>query len=193
MKVRLINLDKRTDRLERAIQELKILGIDSFERFSAYSEPSAVKGNGRSHYECLQDGANLIFEDDIFCLPGAKENFEKAKSQLPEDWGILYLGGNIQEPLNRFSDNLYRCTFAWGSFAILYNDHAREFVLKHYNPNAEKFIIYDEWLRIMSAASLKAYICSPLVISTYGGISDVNGYYSDYSKMMRLNSQNFMR
>jgi len=193
MKSIVINLDHRSDRWHTAQKQLIDFGIAKPERFSAYSQPSAVRGNGISHYECLQNGYDLVFEDDIFFEPYAKEVYDAALKQLPDDWDILYLGGNVISPLTRFSDNLYRCTDAWGSFAILYSAKGREFILKHYNPHAENFIIFDEWLRVWSQSRGQAYICSPIICWTYPGFSDVNGYHSDYLRLMQKNANNHMK
>lgn len=192
MKVKVINLNHRTDRWHTAQKQLRAFGINDFERFPAFSTPTPVKGNARSHFQCLTDGADIIFEDDIFFEPFAQEVFKKAISQLPEDWDILYLTGNIQEPLKKFSENLYRCTFAWGSCAILYSEKGKQFVLDNFKPDAEPFVIYDEWLRLQSANKLQAYITFPVIAWTYGGISDVNGYYSNYEKIMKQNAAKHM-
>ncbi len=170
-----------------------MLGITEFERFSAYSEPSAVIGNARSHYECLQTGSDLIFEDDIYFESFAKEIFKRAVEQLPKDWDILYLGGNIIEPIYRVSENLFRCTAAWGSNGILYSDKGRQHILNCYNPMAANFIIYDEWLRKRSQQELQAYICSPIIQWTYGGFSDVNQAEANYENLMRANAKQNMR
>src|SRR5574343_1940217 len=112
MKAAVINLDHRTDRWQRCQKELLTLGIEAV-RFSALSKPSPVIGNGIGHLELVRQGYDIVFEDDIFFEHYAKDVFQCALSQLPKDWDILYLGGNVIEPLSKYSQNLYRCTAAW--------------------------------------------------------------------------------
>lgn len=194
MKVKVVNLDKRTDRWKRMQHELSnCFGLLEFERFSAYSQPSAVVGNALSHIECLKQGADLIFEDDIYFEPFAREIFERAVNQLPDDFDILYLGGNIIEPIYRVSENLYRCTAAWGSNGILYSEKGRKYILNLYNPLDTKFAVYDDWLRKQSQHDLKAYLCAPIIQWTYAGFSDVNNTHADYEKLMKLNAKQNMK
>ena len=185
MKVKVINLDSRADRLTRAKQELESISIYDFERFPAYSKPDAFRGNALSHVDCIAAGSDLIFEDDIQFEADAIEVFSKALGQLPEDAHILYLGGNVIDHIERYSENLFRCTAAWGSYAIYYTAKGREFILANYDPNAEPFVIYDEWLRVRSAQDLKAYIVSPIIAWTTSGFSDVNGRTEDYTPIMK--------
>ena len=193
MKVKVINLNSRPDRLIQVTSELQKLEITEFERFPAYSKPDAYRGNALSHMACLQSGCNLIFEDDVFFDPGAKLVFEKAINQLPADAHILYLGGNIISPIHRYSENLYRCTNAWGSYAIYYTEKGLEWIVQRYDPKADPFIIYDEWLREQSACELQAYMVSPVIAWTRAGYSDVNGQIEDYTPGMREHARKHMQ
>ena len=188
MKTAVINLLHRTDRLREVERELSYFGIENYTVFAAYSEPNALVGNARSHYELLQKGYELIFEDDVFFDSQLPELLTVIK-QLPPNYDILYLGGNVVDVINRFSDKLHRCTAAWGSFAILYSAKGRQYVLDNYNINAVPFIIYDEWLRVQSKRDLQAYICSTPIAWTKGGFSDVNNRVENYEPQMRKNAR----
>ena len=193
MKPIVINLDSRPDRLKRFTKEIKALGIKTFDRFPAISQPDPLRGNGRSHYQCLKAGYRMIFEDDAFFIPGAVDILAKAKKQLPKDWDLLYLGGNVEEPLKSHSENLFRCTAAWGSYAIIYSDKGAERVLNEYDPFTGRFEIFDVYLRRNSNIDLQAYIVSPIICWTYAGYSDVNNREENYLPKMQQNEKDFMR
>jgi len=109
--------------------------------------------------------------------------------ELPADYDFFYLGGNVVEPIQRYSQNLHRCTAAWGSFAIYYSEKGREYILKNYNPNAARFTVYDEWLRVQSKRFMEAYIASVPIAWTKGGFSDVNNRLENYEPQMRKNAR----
>ena len=76
----------------------------------------------------IADGAKrpVFFEDDVIFRDGANEILAKALKALPEDWGVLYMGGHPCEKVKRLSDNLVkvqRFSFA-ESYAI--NGHVLE-------------------------------------------------------------------
>lgn len=191
MKVSVINLDHRTDRWESVQPQLKAFGIEDFQRFSAFSTPDAYRGNARSHYECLHNGSRMIFEDDVIFIPGATEIFIEALKQLPPDFDFLYLGGNLQAPAERYSDNLYRVTFAWGSYAIYYSEQGAQKVLKHFDP-LEDGTIYDVWLKQQSVRNMKAFMVSPIIAWTRAGFSDVNMCEENYLPAMQENEKKYM-
>lgn len=193
MTVKVINLDSRPDRWESAQKELAAFGITHFSRLPAYSHPDPLSGNARSHIACLMAGCDLVFEDDVFFIPGARGIFDAAVRQLPADFDLLYLGGNVEEPLERYSENLYRCTAAWGSYALHYSPKGREFILGGYRPFERTFDIYDVWLRRNSCDELQAYIVSPVIAWTWPGYSDVNKRQENYLPKMQENEKTFMR
>jgi GR25 family glycosyltransferase involved in LPS biosynthesis len=107
-----VNLDKRTDRWQECLDEFSKNGIENVERFSAvdgdtiptseYSFPIR-KGNAGfalSHINLLKDAIEkgyknfLMFEDDVEFTDNFVEKFNIAIKDLPENWDILYLGGN---------------------------------------------------------------------------------------------------
>lgn len=108
-KVVLINLDKRTDRLEDVSKELNQLNIE-FERISAVDAVElgiTPKDACRaSHIKALEmaEGNTLILEDDATFMPEFADNFTKFIENLPRHWDIIYLGAYIghSEPVNNY-------------------------------------------------------------------------------------------
>jgi len=184
MKAAVINLTTRIDRLHAVRKQFESFGLKEYDVFPAYNSPDALRANARSHMELIKNGYNLIFEDDVF-FEGTIDQLPL--SELPPDWDILYLGGNVIEPLKRFSANLHRCTAAWGSFAIMYSPSGLQYVKDCYR--IEPFTIYDEWLRVRSKATLQAYILSTPIAWTRGGYSDVNHCIENYEPQMRKNAR----
>ncbi len=100
-----INLDARLDRKEQATEQFRQHSLE-VERYSAI--PAAKVRNAHGYYtaghyalaltnrlilrEAAQLGAGsvLIFEDDVVLHPQLQERL--ALIELPEDWGLFYLG-----------------------------------------------------------------------------------------------------
>lgn len=96
-KVVVINLDRRTDRMEKIDDQLKELGIE-YERFSAYDAQELkidpIQACRQSHLQVLEEseGLTLILEDDALFMENFNERFAEFIENLPADWDIFYLG-----------------------------------------------------------------------------------------------------
>jgi GR25 family glycosyltransferase involved in LPS biosynthesis len=109
-KVYCINLDRRPDRLENFKKEVNKFNLGEFERFSAYDgkqlnltneynlKPGEI-GIIKSNLDIIKDAKKnnyktiLIIEDD--CVFNDEIiNFENYFKLLPNDWDMLYMGGN---------------------------------------------------------------------------------------------------
>ncbi len=108
-KVVVINLDRRTDRMEKLDLQLKELGIQ-YKRFSAVD---AIKLNIdpivaglRSHLQVIKDNIGrrvLVLEDDAYFVDNFNEKFEKVMQTLPEDWDIFYLGALVPKDVGQIN------------------------------------------------------------------------------------------
>jgi GR25 family glycosyltransferase involved in LPS biosynthesis len=96
-KVVVINLDRRTDRMEKVDAQLKELGIE-YERFSAVDAVEMgidpIQACRQSHIQVLEEstGKTLILEDDVLFMENFNERFSEFIEVLPKDWHIFYLG-----------------------------------------------------------------------------------------------------
>ena len=185
MRVYCINLDNRKERWDQTQEEMKVLGATPI-RFSATLKRRRHSGCISSHMalwkQVKDEGIVMVIEDDILFLDNAKENFETALSQLPEDWDMLYLGATLNEPLERVSDNLLRLKRGWACHAIVYNNQngVLDYLLKEMVDNKIDIFMAD-----VIQEKFNCYMCYPMVATQRPGISDITRKYTDYNKIMR--------
>ena len=115
-KVYAINLPRRSDRWDSFMKRLPCdWPFKKPERFEAVDGGLATKppwwnggpggwGCYRSHIRIIEDCLNhgiesvLIMEDDAVCVDNFKAKVEEFWKNLPNDWGMVYIGGqHIQE------------------------------------------------------------------------------------------------
>jgi GR25 family glycosyltransferase involved in LPS biosynthesis len=175
-KVVVINLDKRTDRLEKISKQLDELGI-VFERFSA------IDGTGKnpiiagrdSHVEVWKQNLGkkvLILEDDAYFVEGFQERFDEVIQTLPENWDVFYLGVLLDKMTGKVikvNSDWYRQVVSTGTQAYcLYPDMMQYLI--------DKIEIYDGYidvgLRIL-AGDTNAYITQPNLVIQSPGYSDL--------------------
>jgi GR25 family glycosyltransferase involved in LPS biosynthesis len=103
-KVVVINLDRRTDRMETLDAQLKELGIE-YERFSAVDAQALgiepIQACRQSHLKVLEEstGRTLILEDDAIFMEDFNNRFAQFIELLPDDWDIFYLGAVLLNSL----------------------------------------------------------------------------------------------
>ena len=143
-----VNLDKRTDRWEESLEEFEKHNIKS-ERFSALKGSDFPKdsvlgkryrsiglnsgqvGCSISHRELVKKIKSrnlnnaLILEDDVEFVDNLNSIFPEMMNQVPEDWDMLYFGGNHcanniynpQSKLMQISKNIFRVTNCYTTHA----------------------------------------------------------------------------
>jgi len=101
-----INLNSRKDRLAEVQKELMCFDIDATRIPGINGNPDNIKtkllpgevGCALSHLECFKRAEGneiiLILEDDVEFRVGANALFDKWVVNVPDDWDILFLGGN---------------------------------------------------------------------------------------------------
>ena len=185
-KTRIVNLDSRPERWEKIPPEMDKIGITDYERFSAFENGSA--GSVKSHIEVLKNvsGNLLVCEDDVCFIDQAREIFELAVSELPEDWDMLYLGANPKIPQIRHSDHLFKSEGGvHTNHAILYTEKARNYVFANYDYNTMDY--YDHWLFMVGQKVMNVFLVSPMIAWQSPGYSDCRRDYMDYYLHMRSN------
>ena len=142
-----INLDRRGDRWARAQERFDRAGI-AVKRVSAVDGamiptdelPSrndlrgiessqsirAICGGWLSHRSVYFDARIhcyrriLVFEDDVVLSEDINDQFREYLSQVPEDWRLLYFGGNHVAPVSPINRNIVRMkmSFALHAYAV---------------------------------------------------------------------------
>ena len=177
-RVVVINLDRRTDRMDKLDPQLKELGIE-YERFSAVDGKELgidpIVAGTMSHVAVMkkyEEEKVLILEDDALFCENFNEKFAGVIETVPADWDVMYLGALIPritgkvEPVNK---DWARQIFSTGTQAYcLYPDMMQYFI--------DKIEIYDGYidvgLRIL-AGDTNAYITQPNLVIQSPGYSDL--------------------
>lgn len=190
-----INLDKRTDRLEICKnQEFPKLGINPIRKpgvlvhNSGNSYSNGVIGCALSHYEILQaalclDTNVFIFEDDIsFIGDDIIENLEMSCQQLENlDWDMFYISGNILKPCYQVSSHLAKLTHCQSTCGYGVNRLFVESLLKYIDLNNIKPI--DVFYADDVIPNNNCFISIPMLGIQRDSFSDIEGVnvkYSDY-------------
>jgi hypothetical protein len=203
MITRVVHLESRKDRLidpetgkdNRLDKELFKL-VDEYEFFPAidpYPGISSSTASVHSHIEALKgvSGDLLVVEDDVCFLDEdiTKRVFNAAMNELPSDWDLLYIGGNPKNNQTRYSEHLFWTE--WGGIhcnhAILYQEKARDYILKNYDYRTNEIGTYDHWLFMVGQKIMKCFIISPMLAWQMPGFSNCRNGYMDYYLHMRSN------
>jgi GR25 family glycosyltransferase involved in LPS biosynthesis len=197
-KIKVINLDSRTDRWEQVQEELKIIGLTNYNRFSAITEGGPWKGSVMSHFKCVtkeEPGMLLLFEDDVCFEPGASQIISDAIRQLPDDFDMFYMGANVKAPAMRYSTNLFKVEYGvHTNHAILFSENARNVIRENYHPSDKDYPTFDHWLYMKGLSMMKCFVCYPMMAFQRGGMSDVRQEYLDdiYREEMLMNQKRHM-
>lgn len=172
-----INLDRRTDRLEEFTKQAERIGFD-FEVHKAVDGKlvgmDPIVAGKISHIEVLRkikpDEKVLICEDDALFRDDFNEVIDDYMADLPEDWDIFYLGA-LKNEVREVNKHWVRQVVSTGTQAYCVNpakvdlfiEIAREF---------EKWIdvAYRLW-----ADRTNAYIAHPNLVIQSAGFSDLRG------------------
>lgn len=190
---RVINLDSRPDKMTEIPAEMDRFGV-VWERFPAidpYPGAGSYIGSSYSHSQVIKGitGLLLVCEDDVMFIDGARKLFDESFAQLPDDWDMLYLGGNVKMLAHRYSKNLFRisegvhCTHA-----ILYSEKARKTISDNFSITGE-VSYYDHWLYTTGLAMMNCFICYPVVAYQRPSYSDARGGFMDYMSEMKENEK----
>jgi GR25 family glycosyltransferase involved in LPS biosynthesis len=132
-----INLDERKDRLEESLKEFskhnlttkKISGINGSKMNLEF--PSEIKegavGCALSQLFALKTAkfnnlkSVLILEDDVEFDEEVNKKFMKIYPQIPNDWDMIYLGGQHFHGMNlkQITENVYKCEYTLCAHSVM--------------------------------------------------------------------------
>ena len=179
-KVVVINLDRRTDRMEKLVPQLERLGIE-YERHSAVDGKELgidpISAGTMSHVQVLkkyQDKKILVLEDDAQFIDDFNEKFEEVMQTLPNNWDIFYLGALLPKDTGKVlpvNQHWTRQVMTTGSQAYCINP-ART---RHFTDNLDGYEWYiDIGLRVF-AENFNPYIAQPNLVTQFPSYSDLRG------------------
>lgn len=187
--IALINLRKREDRKELSTKILDDFGVkyEVWEATDNTEKPilGLVDSMQRYFKKVLSEGGErcLVFEDDILPLVDEKvfnETVNKCIKQLPDDWDLFYLGGNVASGFQKFySENLLPCRIIFATHATAYSKKAMEFIVsKSINEPIDNFIVRE------FQAGKKVFISYPLLFTQKADYSDIGKAWTDWSRFI---------
>ncbi len=189
IKCKIVHQVSRPDRMMKIPEEMAKMFLE-YDIYHAVDPPGLTNRAmccSCSHIDALrgETGLLLVCEDDVTFLDQCREVFNRAFEQLPEDWDMLYLGGNIHEPAERYSENLFRIKMGVHcNHAILYSEKARSTILSTYNVWESGYEAYDHWLYMVGQGMMNCFMCSPMIAYQRPGYSCF-GIWTDYYVEMR--------
>lgn len=178
-RVVVINLDRRTDRMDQLGPQLDKLGI-KYDRHSAVDGKelgiSPVVAGTMSHVQVLKESIDkkvLILEDDALFVDDFNEKFDEVIQTLPKTMDIFYLGALLPKSTGKVESignkHWFRQIFSTGSQAYSINP-AR---IRHFIDNLDGYEWYiDIGLREF-AKEYNAYIVQPNLVTQFPSFSDL--------------------
>lgn len=196
-KTYLINMASRPDRLQRSKKRLEDLGI-VYKRFEAIDgktiehHPHLKTGEVGcyiSHLNILKDAKQnnyqsiLILEDDVVFENNMLEKFYSGYKHIPDDWEMIYLGANHNQPPTRINEYVVECNHAFTTSAIIIRGSVLERLLaESRNMTKQIDVVYAD---LQATKKLKAYAFHPWLMYQEDGYSDIQGRNMSYTNLMR--------
>ncbi len=195
-----INLNKRIDRWNKAQQEFNKYNL-VVERFPAIEgniqnlETEILPGNigcVNSHLNIIKNARKnnyksvAVFEDDVEFKEDVLEKFEEYYKQLPENWDMIYFGGNHNDregenTLIKISDNIYKVTKTYTTHAYIIKNTVYDEVIKLFSKyEHEVDVLYSE-LQL----KFNCYVFRPHLAWQRADFSDIMNTYADYTSILK--------
>lgn len=200
-----LNLDRRPDRWERFVAEIRSMGsawpLPPVVRFAAvdgvllerpdwWTSSAGAWGCLHSHLATIAaaDRAVLesvaIFEDDAFFCPSFPDRYRRFAAEVPDDWDMIYLGGQHLDPKLRPPVPLAGSTEVLVPWAV---QRTHAYMVRHTAYRLLLDLLTDlDWVRnvgwfhvdrllawIMASGRLKVYCPRQWLVGQEGGSSDI--------------------
>ena len=173
-----INLDRRTDRMEKLIPQLEELGI-TYERFSAVDGKELgidpIVAGTMSHVAVLKKYKGkkvLILEDDALFVEDFNSKFEEVMQTLPKVADIFYLGALVPKDTGKVTP----VNKHWGKQVFTTGTQAysiRPDMMGYFIEKLDGYEWYiDIGLRVYSE-NYNAYIAQPNLVTQFPSYSDL--------------------
>ena len=144
--------------------EFDSVGINA-QKFIALEDIGPHQSFNTSTYKILKDfydsdnNTLLFLEDD--CDFRNLSHLTSALKELPDQFDILYLGGNIREDKpERYSRYLYKAKNIWTTHCVAYRKPIVKFILENHPDKSEQ--MFDNWLA-NNLSQFNGFIVAPMV------------------------------
>lgn len=182
-RVVVINLDKRTDRMEEFDRQAKEIGLE-YIRYSAIEAiPKVLRPSDackQSHANVIQEAINdkvnrlFVFEDDAQFVTGFDRKIKEFFSKLPKYWDMVYLGAWIRES-KPVTNGIVRLIDSYSAHAYGINTEFMELALacaRHSNTPIDLALG-------ITHPRISAYCAKPALVIQSPGYSDIEKEYRD--------------
>lgn len=178
----------------KAAREFERVGLNEIIKFNAIPDIGPHQSFNRSTRQILIDFCEsgsqrlLFLEEDCEFVNYA--HLSKALQELPADWDIVYLGGNISEESFRkpekYSPHLCRVYNCWTTHAVGYHRKVIEDILQFQPGFSER--MYDNYLSDR-LGEFRAYIVNPMVAVQRSRVSSIWKTFCDYSEKFEASNK----
>lgn len=144
--------------------KFQALGLDNNEILGPHQSFSGSCRQILRDFLASGDRTLLFLEED--CIFRDVSHVERAISELPSDWDVLYFGANlllwnVDPPApERYSDHLFRVKAAWTTHCVGFNKKCVPYLLEHQPGLSEQ--MFDNFLSD-HLPNLNAYVVAPMV------------------------------
>ena len=176
-----INLKHRKDRRAYVKKLFQKKNIYNYSFYTAELHEEPRRGCLESHLNIIREHRSkgtdyiLIVEDDIKIL-----NFPDVLTDIPSDWDMLYLGGNVKRIVNSYNDK-WKKVQSWCTHAYLINLKNKTFmksVLKLWK-NTDNTPIDNLYINKINT-NYNCYMISPMMIVQREDYSDIEKKQVNY-------------
>ncbi|HEU5290951.1 MAG TPA: hypothetical protein VFU05_09935 [Cyclobacteriaceae bacterium] len=178
----------------KAVKEFQRVGLNDVQKFNALPHIGPHQSFNASTRQILIDFCEsgsqrlLFLEED--CEFVSLSHLTKALQELPADWDIFYLGGNISEESFRkpekYGAHLCRVFNCWTTHAVGYSRKVIETILEQQPGFSEQ--MYDTYLSTR-LHEFNTYIVNPMVAVQRSRVSSIWGTFCDYKEKFEASNK----
>ena len=178
----IINTKERRNRKIICEKQLKRRNLKS-KFFIQPMNSNPIEGNKQSHISLIkrsiEEGLDkvLVLEDD-FKIIESLDNLP----EMPSDWDILYLGGDVLRKLEPTRNGWVRCVTK-NHHAYLVNLKNEKMIEEMERCLKKKGKKYDDWMAERIHPIYRCYMLNPMRIIQYDDVSDITKKYEIYNDL----------
>jgi GR25 family glycosyltransferase involved in LPS biosynthesis len=179
--------------------QLKSIGINTAERFSAIKLENGAIGCSMSHLKCLQTARDnnwsyvMIVEDDIsFTKPKLFLSQLNKFLQKHKSWDVILLAGNNIPPYKQVDDTCIRVGSCQTTTGYIVASHYYDILIQNFHEGIQKLLTYPHLATLYAIDkywfSLQKkhywYLIIPLTVTQREDYSDIEKKQVNYTSIM---------